>query len=148
MKQREADLLEKNKTLLGLSNSLAALLNPSRTDPEAAETCALAKIGELIDATAARRPGAAQGKIAAHLKGVLDELSAVLKTKSAFVYQCLTPMEIQVANLIRQGQGNKEIADLLGISRRTVEVHRYNIRKKLQLDKSKVNLSTYLSTME
>jgi two-component system invasion response regulator UvrY len=57
-------------------------------------------------------------------------------------------MEIQVANLIKQGKGNKQIADLLNLSHRTIEVHRYNIRKKLQMDKTKMNLKTYLLTME
>jgi len=81
------------------------------------------------------------------LRAGIEELSSLLKTKSSFVYQCLTPMEIQLANLIKQGKGNNQIADLMNLSRRTVEVHRYNIRKKLQLDKKRVNLKTYLLTM-
>jgi DNA-binding NarL/FixJ family response regulator len=54
----------------------------------------------------------------------------------------------QLANLLKQGKGNNQISDLMNLSRRTVEVHRYNIRKKLQLDKKRVNLKTYLLTME
>ncbi len=92
-------------------------------------------------------------KIAAHKESIQalkqhEELSSLLKTKSSFVYQCLTPMEIQVADLVKQGFGNKQIADVLNLSRRTVEVHRYNIRKKLQLDKTHTNLKTFLASME
>jgi hypothetical protein len=82
------------------------------------------------------------------LRAGIEQLSSLLKTKSSFIYQCLTPMEIQLANLIKQGKGNNQIADLMNLSRRTVKVHRYNIRKKLQLDKKRVNLNTYLLTME
>jgi DNA-binding CsgD family transcriptional regulator len=83
-----------------------------------------------------------------NLRDSLKELSSLLKTKISFVYQCLTPMEIEVANLIKQGKGNKEIADLLNLSRRTVEVHRYNIRKKIGIGKMAINLKTYLMMLE
>jgi DNA-binding CsgD family transcriptional regulator len=43
----------------------------------------------------------------------------------------LTPAEIRVAELIVQEKRSKEIAAALGLSTRTVEVHRTNIRRKL-----------------
>jgi DNA-binding CsgD family transcriptional regulator len=57
-------------------------------------------------------------------------------------------MEIKVANHISDGKGNKEIADLLNLSPRTVEVHRYNIRKKIGIEKKRGNLKTYLRTLD
>ncbi len=59
-------------------------------------------------------------------------------------YLKITPMEIQVANLIRQGKTSKEIAELLNMSSRTIDTHRYNIRKKIGLKNKKANLRTYL----
>jgi RNA polymerase sigma factor (sigma-70 family) len=44
----------------------------------------------------------------------------------------LTDREREVLELILRGQLNKEIAEVLGISRRTVEVHRSRIREKMQ----------------
>ncbi|MDA8166027.1 MAG: response regulator transcription factor [Desulfobacteraceae bacterium] len=43
----------------------------------------------------------------------------------------LTPRERQILKLIAEGITNREIADLLAISKRTVEHHRANLMKKL-----------------
>lgn len=45
----------------------------------------------------------------------------------------LTPQETEVLRHLAGGHANKEIADLLGVSVRTVESHRFNLRKKLDL---------------
>lgn len=58
----------------------------------------------------------------------------------------LTPMEIQVADLIKSGKTSKEIAALLNISPRSVYFHRNNLRRKLNIHKTKTNLKTYLVT--
>lgn len=60
----------------------------------------------------------------------------------------LTPAEMKVANLIKLHVQNKRIADRLGISVRTVEVHRNNIRRKLGITGRPVNLRTHLLALE
>lgn len=60
----------------------------------------------------------------------------------------LTPTEVTIMNLIKQGKVTKEIASLLNMSIRTVETHRYNIRTKLGLKNKAVNLRTYVSSHE
>ncbi len=45
----------------------------------------------------------------------------------------LTPREREVMNLIVEGKANREIAESLGISPRTVEVHRAAIKRKLEV---------------
>ena len=60
----------------------------------------------------------------------------------------LTPREIEICDLIRNGFTSKEIADLLHIAFNTVETHRTHIRKKLQLDRKKINLTSFLNTMD
>ena len=45
----------------------------------------------------------------------------------------LSRRELDIINLIKEGQSSKEIASHLDISLKTVEVHRYNILKKLNL---------------
>ena len=46
----------------------------------------------------------------------------------------LTPREQEVVDLIKAGKLNKVVASKLGISQRTVEVHRANIMKKMKVD--------------
>jgi DNA-binding NarL/FixJ family response regulator len=45
----------------------------------------------------------------------------------------LSQREIEIISFIKKGNSSKEIADTLNISVKTVEVHRYNILKKLNL---------------
>jgi FixJ family two-component response regulator len=59
----------------------------------------------------------------------------------------ISPMEVQVANLIKVGKRNKEIASILGISLNTVTTYRYRLRTKLGLKQEKVNLRSFLSSI-
>jgi DNA-binding NarL/FixJ family response regulator len=55
------------------------------------------------------------------------------KIKSTSAWDTITQREREVLKLIGEGYKNKEIADLLYISVKTVEKHRSNIMKKLDL---------------
>lgn len=56
----------------------------------------------------------------------------------------LSVREIQIINFIRKGLSSKEIAQAISISVKTVEVHRYNILKKLHL-KNAAALVNYMN---
>lgn len=58
----------------------------------------------------------------------------------------LTTTELRICSLLKIQLASKDIANLLSLSPRTVESHRYNIRKKLQLDTPE-NLSPFLSSL-
>ena len=62
-------------------------------------------------------------------------------------YRKLTPKEIQIAELIRQGKRSKEIAELFNLSVGTVNMHRNNIRDKLSLRSKGANLRSSLLSM-
>ncbi|MRR14566.1 LuxR family transcriptional regulator [archaeon] len=59
----------------------------------------------------------------------------------------LTPKEMQIAEMIRQGKNSKDIAEMLGTSVATVNTHRNNIRKKLNMRKQKTNLRSHLLSL-
>ena len=68
-------------------------------------------------------------------------------TLSSATYR-LTPKEIELCNLIKNGFTVKEIAEMQKLSERTIETHRLNIRKKLGISSRKINLASYLYHLE
>ena len=66
------------------------------------------------------------------VKGILmkRELEGNVETPEMSV---LSRRELEVIHLIRDGLSSKEIASQFGIALKTIEVHRYNILKKLKL---------------
>jgi AraC family transcriptional regulator, chitin signaling transcriptional activator len=56
-------------------------------------------------------------------------------------------MEMKVCALLKINLSSKEISSLLNISLRTVEDHRMNIRRKMNLDKE-VNLNQYMAKLK
>ncbi|HEV7330214.1 MAG TPA: response regulator transcription factor [Flavisolibacter sp.] len=69
------------------------------------------------------------------IKNILSE-QMLNEEQEAAGFNGLTLREMEVISLIKQGCSSKEIAITLGLSTKTVEVHRYNILKKLNLKNS------------
>jgi len=78
-----------------------------------------------------------------HLNDIISPLLQRLSAASIF----LTPQEIQVATLIKDGKTSKEIADILNVSDTTIHFHRKNLRTKFGLKNQKTNLRTYLMSL-
>ena len=95
---------------------------------------------ELVDAIHA----VARGDLYIHpamTRALLPALSAKPAVESGQT-ESLTPREIEVLQLIAAGYTNRQIADRLTLSVRTVESHRANIMDKLGL-RSRVELVRY-----
>jgi DNA-binding CsgD family transcriptional regulator len=75
----------------------------------------------------------------AYLHDITSGLSEGMK--ASFL---LSPTELRIAAMIKNGLSNSEIASQLFISESTVKTHRKNIRRKLNLRDSKINLRSYL----
>jgi PAS domain S-box-containing protein len=56
----------------------------------------------------------------------------------------LTPTELRLASMIKKGLPSRRIADKLCVSLHTIKSHRRNIRKKLNIQNSTINLESYL----
>jgi len=63
-------------------------------------------------------------------------------------YFSLTPTEIRVASLIKEDKTAKEIAEMHNVSESAIVYHTHNIRKKLGLTNKKINLKTYLRSLQ
>lgn len=75
------------------------------------------------------------------------EVHPEFKAKIIEKYPDLTKQEVKMCQLARLGLKNIEIAQLLCLSERSVESHRFNLRKKLGL-KTEVNLTQFLSGLK
>ena len=58
-----------------------------------------------------------------------------------------TPRQLEVATLIREGKTTKDIAGFLNVSKDAIDLLRFQIRKKLGLNKEKTNLQSYLKSL-
>jgi DNA-binding CsgD family transcriptional regulator len=59
----------------------------------------------------------------------------------------LTPMEMRIAAMIKDGVKSEDIARLQFVSIDTIKSHRSNIRKKLGLKNKQINLTSYLNSI-
>ena len=75
----------------------------------------------------------------------INELTSPYTDAISHKMALLTPMEVQIANLVKHGKRTKEIAGILHLSPGTINIHRKNIRKKLNLTNQKINLQSMLS---
>ncbi|MBN2255956.1 MAG: helix-turn-helix transcriptional regulator, partial [Deltaproteobacteria bacterium] len=61
-------------------------------------------------------------------------------------YSKLTPREIEILILVKEGRSTKDISRILHTSQRTIDFQRNSIRKKLGINSSKINLRTFIMT--
>ena len=82
------------------------------------------------------------------LKHHLERLTSSFGSRITDKAIGLTPREIELCNMIKGGLSTKDISKLLNISLTTVERHRKNIRKKLNITNKSVNLAGYLQRLQ
>jgi len=87
-----------------------------------------------------------QSKYIDMLKTNLEEITSPFISHLSSSYHSLTPTEITICNMIRNGLRTKEISQIRGVSTATLNRHRENIRRKLKVTNSDVNLATYLQS--
>jgi DNA-binding NarL/FixJ family response regulator len=81
------------------------------------------------------------------LETLIEEIAYPFAKKRSSILDKLTGREIQIASLIRDGKTTAEIARVLVVSRKTIDFHRSNIRRKLGLQRGKgegTNLAAFL----
>ena len=81
------------------------------------------------------------------VKNHLLEVVSPFLNRLTNVNRLLTPQEIQVASLVRDGKTSKDIAEVLGVSVSAVDFHRKSIRRKLGLRMTGKNLRAHLLSL-
>jgi PAS domain S-box-containing protein len=148
----EQKVENRTRELQEINTALEVLLKKREKDKQELEQRVAYNIKEVIDPHLKKLKDTPLNK---HQKVYLEILESNFKEISSPFLQTLsdtmqklTPTEIQVINLIKQDKSSKQIADYMGISPRTIEFHRDNIREKFGIKNQKINLKTYLLTMK
>ena len=88
----------------------------------------------------------AQKKYVEMLQTNLEEITSPFIRQLSLSCKAMTPTEIAICNMIRNGMRTKEIAEMRGVSEATINRHRENIRRKLEITNQDVNLATFLES--
>jgi PAS domain S-box-containing protein len=158
VKQRTAELQQKNQELTAQAHKLAelnaalkVLLEQREKDRNEIEAKIITNLTKLVYPYLEKLQST---RLDDDQKMLLDiawinikEVTSPFIPNLATTLINFTPREIEVSNLVAKGKTNKEMAEVLNLSVRSVEFHRDNIRKKLGLRKKKINLRTYLDSL-
>jgi PAS domain S-box-containing protein len=148
VKERENELKLKAASLADLNTALRVLLEQKDNDRADIEEKVMLNMRELVipfieklkKTSLTSKQAAYVQVLESNLNDVISPFSRTLSSK----FLSLTPTEIQIAGMVREGKMSQEIADVLNLSKRTVESHRAGIRKKLGLKNKKANLRSHL----
>lgn len=147
----EQELEQKTQHLEEVNTALKVLLQQRDKDKAELESKVLNNINVLISPYVTKlknkklKPSekALVDIIDVNLQGIITPLLQRLANAKII----LTPQEIQVATLVKEGKSSKEIADILTVSETTVSFHRKNLRKKLGLGHTRKNLRAHLLSL-
>jgi DNA-binding CsgD family transcriptional regulator/PAS domain-containing protein len=148
LKKRESELKVKSDNLEEVNTALKVLLKQRESDKTELEEKILANVKEVLLPYVEKLK---KTKLDEHQLANLDVIEKNLNNIiSPFIRSLttkhlnLTPREIQVATLVKEGKTTKEIAEFLHTSTAAIDFHRNNIRLKLGLKNEKANLRTHL----
>ena len=151
LRERERKLKSKSKTLEELNVALKVLLEKRTQDKEELEEKVVSNIKLLVEPYLIKLAGSGltekQSAYLDILKSHLNDIASPLARRLSSDQYHLTPKEMHVAMLIKDGKTTKDIAELTNSSVRTVEFHRENLRKKFDLRNKKSNLRSLLLTI-
>jgi len=143
--ERTRELEDKTKNLEEVNTTLNVLLKKRDQDKKNLEENFVTNIGSMVlpylENMRKNNLDAQQQVCLDTVEKNLNEMtSPLLKNIRQFN---LTPREVQIAYLIKDGKTTKNIAETLGIVEGSIATHRKNIRKKLGLNRDS-NLQSHL----
>lgn len=157
--QRTAELQNANEEMVRTAHELSEanvalkiLLQKSGEASANIEEKIMGNLDQLVmpylDELAMKLSKKNEGTLINIIKTNLEQITSSFTRRLSLKFRSLSPREIQIANLVRQGWSTKEMADLLNVSQYTVETYRASIRKKFGIKNKKVNLGSYLQSFE
>jgi PAS domain S-box-containing protein len=151
LQKREAELKAKSEGLAEANTALKVLLKHREEDKASLEEQVLANVKKLIypylsELKHTKLNNAQMAYLETIEEHLRDIVSPFLRTLSSS-YLNLTPRELEIAALVKDGKTTKEITDLLNISTTAVDFHRKNLRSKFGIKHKRTNLRSYLASL-
>lgn len=150
--KREKELQAQSSHLEEVNTALRVLLKQREEDKKELGKIVLRNVHELVNPYLHRfingRLNTQQKTLARILETNINNIVSPFIDKLTSGLAHLTPAEIRVASLVKEGMTNKEIAEILLLSKNTILFHRHNIREKLGIKNKKINLRSHLLSME
>lgn len=151
LRRREIELQLRKNSLEEANTALRVLLKQREEDKADLQETVLSNVKELVvpfvEKLKRSRLDPRQTSCLDILESNLNDIVAPFAKKLSSKYLGLTPTEIQIAHLVKDGKTTKEISELLNVSTATVESHRKGIRMKIGIRNTKANLRSYLLSM-
>ena len=145
---RTTELNLKTERLTETNIALRVLLEKREEDKEELEEKVMFNIEKLIfpylEKLKMTSNNGSQEAFLEIIQTNLDEITSSFAYNHKNYLANLTPTQVQIADLIKQGLTTKKIASLLKLSPFTIAFHRQEIRKRLSLTNKKINLQAAL----
>ena len=152
LRNRTAELKKQRFRLVEANAALKVLLKQRENDKIEVEEKVLTNLNQLVVpylGKIKRRSSDAKLKAYADiLESNLNEIVSPFARSLSSKFLRLSPAELEVSNLVRQGKNTKEIAEIMNLAESTIDFHRDNIRQKLGIKNKKINLKTYLGSLQ
>lgn len=152
LKHQEIQLQHKSEKLEETNVALKVLLEHRQQDLQQLEERIVANIRELAMPCLFKLQASPLGERQRTLVDIamarLNDIVSPFLNRLTSINLLLSPQEIEVATMVRQGKSSQEIADVLMVSLATVSFHRKRLRRKLGLSNRGVNLRTYLLSLQ
>ena len=152
LRKRELELVAKSQELEELNAALKVLLKRRDEDRADLQDSVVVNIKELvlpyIEKLKNDHLSPQQATLVSIIESNIKEIVSPFAAKLSSKFLNLTPTELQVASLVKDGRSSNEIAELMNLSPNTILFHRYNLRRKLGLKQRKVNLRSYLRSLQ
>ena len=151
LRTKNKDLEVKSKQLKEANTALRVLLKVKEEDKADLEGRMLSNVKQMVipfieKLKKTELDSNQRGRLKI-IESKIYELISPFSSKLSVKYG-LTATQLRIADLVRSGATNKEIADFLNVSIKTVETHRKHIRKKTGTMKKKFNLRSFLLSIE
>lgn len=152
VEERTRALEEEKRNLAETNAALKTLLRQQEEDREELQESILSNMQNLVRPYLEKLKGTVLTEEQKTYMDILEthlyEITSPFANRLSQNHLRLTPVEFQVARMVREGTATREIAQSLNLAESTIRTHRENLRRKLNILGKKINLRSFLQSFQ